>query len=145
VTFPSDQTAQRDGPPVGREDLVLPLHVEEVSVTHRRTDTAIVRVALATALRDRLVDETLTHERVDIRHVPVGRYVDEVPPPRQDGDVLIMPVVEEVLVFQRRLMLREEVHMRRVHVTEQHVELVALREQMAVVTRHPPRDADAPF
>jgi stress response protein YsnF len=45
--------------------------------------------------------------------------------------------VEEVLVVERRLVLKEEVHIRRVRTTERHKEMVMLRYQEAVVTRHP--------
>ena len=48
-----------------------------------------------------------------------------------------MPVVEEVVVVERRLLLREEVHIRRVRKAEQHTETVQLRVQDAVVTRTP--------
>ena len=46
-----------------------------------------------------------------------------------------MPVVEEVVVVERRLLLAEEIHVRRVRTTRQHVETVQLRRQEALVTR----------
>ena len=46
-------------------------------------------------------------------------------------------IVEEVLVVERRLLLKEEVHVRRVRSTERHQESVTLRHQEAVVTRLP--------
>ena len=119
------------------EELVVPLYAEDVAVSRRRVDTSIVRVATVTHHRDHLVAESLTHERVEIEHVPVGRYVDAVPPVREEGDVTIMPVVEEVVVMERKLLLREEVHIRRIRSTEQHRETVQLRQQEAVVTRTP--------
>jgi len=128
-------------PPQGGE-LVVPLHVEEVAVSRRQVETAIVRIVTQTISRDHRVDEQLTHERVEIEHVPIGRIVDAVPAVREEGDLTIMPVVEEVLVTERRLMLREEVRIRRVRVTEQHTETVQLREQKAVITRLPVGDQD---
>ena len=113
------------------------MYAEDISVSRRRVETSVVRVAVITHRRDHLVDESLSHERVEIEHVPVGRYVDAVPPVREEGDLTIMPVVEEVVVVERKLLLREEVHIRRVRATEQHVETVQLRQQEAVVTRTP--------
>jgi stress response protein YsnF len=49
--------------------------------------------------------------------------------------VTILSVVEEVVVVERRLVLKEEVHLRRVQTTERHVETVTLREQDITVTR----------
>jgi len=45
--------------------------------------------------------------------VPVGRVVSEAPQTRQEGDTLIVPILEEVLVVEKRLMLKEELHIRK--------------------------------
>ena len=131
----------RDQPTPAGEDLVVPLHVENIAVSRRKTETSTVRIATVTRSRDHLVDEALTHERVEVEHVPIGRYVESIPPVREEGDLTIMPVVEEVVVVQRKLLLREEVHVRRVRTTEQHVETVNLREQEVVITRTPVAEA----
>ena len=66
-----------------------------------------------------------------------------MPEVRQEGDTTIIPIVEEILVVERRLVLKEEVHIRRVRTTEHHKEAVMLRYQEAVVTRHPSDTSDA--
>ncbi|PWC41439.1 DUF2382 domain-containing protein [Azospirillum sp. TSO22-1] len=123
---------------------VLPLHTEEVVVARRNTAGDTVRVAIVTREHERLVDEELTHERVEIDRVVVGRVVDAVPPIREDGDLTIIPVVEEevVVVVERRLVLREEIHMRRVRVTERHRETVTVRRQDAEISRVRPDQRD---
>ncbi len=119
------------------EELVLALHAEELAVAKRRV-IRTVRVARETRSRDILVEEALTSTGVVIERVPMGRFVDTMPPVRQEGDLTILPVVEEVLVTERRLRLVEEVRIRRVHTTATHVETVKLREQLVVVTRSDP-------
>jgi stress response protein YsnF len=121
----------------GGEDLVLPLYAEDVSVSPRRVATTVVRVATVTRSRDELIDESLTHEGVEIERVPIGLYVDAMPAVREEGDLTIMPVVEEIVVVERKLLLREEVHIRRIRSKEQHVETIKLREQDVVITRTP--------
>ena len=44
--------------------------------------------------------------------VPIDREVDAVPSIRTEGDVTIIPVVEERIVVRCQLVLREEVHVR---------------------------------
>ena len=117
------------------ETLALPLHVEEVSVEKRRVAGDVVRVATVTREREQPVDEMLTHQRVEIERVPIGRTVEAVPPVREEGDTTIMPVVEEVVVITRQLVLKEEVRIRRVRTTEHHRESVMVRTQGAVITR----------
>ena len=95
----------------------------------------MVRVTTVTHAREAVINEPLTHERVEIERVPIGRVIETVPLVREEGDTTIIPVVEEVVVVERRLVLKEEVHLRKVRVTEQHLETVVLREQDAVITR----------
>ena len=117
------------------DNLILPLLAEDVSVTRAQVDGDTVRVTTVTREQQRPVDEVLTHERVEIERVPIGRVVESVPPVREEGDTTIMSVVEEVVVVERRLILKEEVRIRRVRVTENHRETVMVREQNAVITR----------
>lgn len=120
------------------QDLHVPLHEEEISVSRREIKKANVQVALVTGTREQLIDEELTQVRVEIERAPIDRVVDVVPPIRQAGDITIIPVVEEIVVVERRLVLKEEVRVRRVSTKEQHQETLVLRQQEAVVTREEP-------
>lgn len=122
---------------VHADEDIIALHSEDLVVGKRVVERSTVRVATVTHSHDRLVEEELTHRRVEIVHVPMGYFVDAMPPVREEGDLTIMPVVEEVVIVERRLLLKEEVHIRRVRRTEPHVETVVLRRQEAVVTRTP--------
>ena len=51
-----------------------------------------------------------------------------------------MSVVEETIVIERRLILKEEIHIRRLQVSERHQEAVILRKQEAVIARIAPVD-----
>lgn len=52
-------------------------------------------------------------DEYDIEHVPVGRILDAPVAQRQEGETLVLPVVEEVLVYRRKLYLREEIRITR--------------------------------
>ncbi len=118
--------------------LTLQLYTEEPSVSRRSHTGEIVRVSTVTHSHERLIDEELTHERVEIERVPIGRHIASTPPVRQEGDVMIISVVEEHVVVERRLVLKEEIRIRRVRVTEHHRETVMVREQEAAITRTRP-------
>ena len=126
------------------EETVVPLHVEEIVVSRRQIEKGVVRIATRTRTVEKLVEEPLARQRAEIRHVPLGRVVDRVPEIRQEGDTTIIPVVEEIVVVERRLFLKEEVHVRRVRTTGVHAEKVLLRQQDVVVTRTPAGDAVPP-
>ncbi|MDF2689253.1 MAG: hypothetical protein K0Q80_2218 [Microvirga sp.] len=77
----------------------------------------------------------LRQEDVEVTRVPVDKVVDTAPQIRTEGDVMIVPVLEEVLVVEKRLVLKEELHIRR-RVSAETVELpITLRKQRAIVER----------
>ena len=119
------------------ERLVLALHAEELAVAKRQV-TRTVRVTRETRSRDILVEEDVTSTGIVVERVPMGQFVDAIPPVREEGDITILPVIEEVIVTTRRLRLVEEVRIRRVHTTATHIETVKLREQLVVVSRSDP-------
>lgn len=119
------------------DQIVIPLYAEEVSIGKKKTATSRVRVSTVTHAREQLVNELLQSERVEIEHVPVGHVVAKVPDIRTEGDVTIIPVVEEKMVVQRQLVLKEEVRIRKIRETQDYKGRVVLRQQQAVVTRSP--------
>ena len=126
-----------------RDSATLPLLAEELSVAKETRETGRVRVSTHTHEREALIDEDLARDRVEIETIPVGLRIDAVPEVRQEGDTTIIPVVEEQLVVERRLVLKEEIRVRRLRTTERHQEKIALRYQEAVVTRYQ-QDANTP-
>ena len=124
------------------DETVVPLLAEEVAVSKQVVETGRVQVARVTHQREQLIDELLAHETVEIERTPIERHVEAMPAVREEGDTIVVPIVEEVLVIERRLFLKEEVRIRRVRSTERHQESVTLRHQEAVVT-HLPVEAPA--
>jgi uncharacterized protein (TIGR02271 family) len=118
------------------------LLAEQLSVDRCEIETGRVRVSTGTREHEELVDVPLARQRVEVTHVPIGRAVETIPAIRQEGDTTIVPVVEEILVIERRLMLKEELHVTRVRTTERHQERVNLRHQEAIITRIPTATAD---
>ena len=115
----------------------IPLVEERVSVTKRTIETGRVRVKTIVDENQAWVREELAHEEAIVEHVPVGREVTEIPEVRHDGDVLIVPVIEEMLVVEKRLVLKEELHIRKQRRTEQIEEPITVRSMRAVVEREP--------
>ena len=118
-------------------ETVIPLLAEEIAVSKQVVETGRVQVARVTHEREQLIDELLAHATVEIDRIPIGRQVEAMPAIRDEGDTIVIPIVEEVLVVERRLLLKEEVRVRRVRSTERHQESVTIRHHEAVVTRLP--------
>lgn len=119
------------------DHVVIPLHAEEVSIGKKQVATGRVKVSTVTHSREELVQQLLQSERVEVERVPMGQVVAKVPEVRTEGDITIIPVVEETVVLQRQLVLKEEVRIRRIRETQNYQERVILRQQEAVITRVP--------
>jgi stress response protein YsnF len=124
-------------PPSDPVEIVVPLHVEDVAVERRKVERDI-RINVRTVSHDHLIDEALAQETVEIERVALDRPVDAVPPVREEGDTTVISVVEEVLVIERRLVLKEEIRLRRVRTTVRHRETIRLRDQQVVIERSEP-------
>jgi uncharacterized protein (TIGR02271 family) len=118
-----------------KDQVVVPLHAEEVSVAKKRVVTGQVKVGTTTKESEQLVEALLEHEHVEIGRTPIGKQVDEAPAVREEGDTLIIPILEEIVVVERRLLLKEEVRVRRVREKQPYQERVVVRKQEAVITR----------
>ena len=113
----------------------IPLVAEEAAVETRPVETARVAVTTRTEERREWVEATLRREDVSVERVPVGRVVDAAPAVREVDGVLIVPVLEEQLVVEKRLLLKEELHIRKSVRLEEVREPVTLRSETATVTR----------
>ena len=122
------------------EEVVVPVVAEEVEVGKRKVERGRVRVHKGVAIREEEVAVPLVREQVEVERVPIGRPVDTPPAPRQEGDVWIVAVLEEVLIVEKRLVLKEELRIRRRRVEETAHERVTLRTETAEVERVGPTD-----
>jgi stress response protein YsnF len=134
--------------PTPPAETVIPLVEETVSISKREVETGQVRVSLSTDVEQAIVHETMRGRRVEVERVAVDRLLaeGEAPPQtREEGDTLIIPLIEETAVVVKRLVLREEVRLRFIPTEVPFEEEVALRRQRATVERVPSADpASAP-
>lgn len=106
-----------------------------MTVGKQRVERSRVRVTTRVSEREQIVREALEHEEATVTRVPIDREIDAHPGIRQEGDVTVIPLVEEVLVVERRLVLREELHIRKNRRAVEIEQPVTLRSEDAVVER----------
>jgi stress response protein YsnF len=111
----------------------VPLNEEVLSVSKRDVVTGRVRVRTVQESTEELVQEELDTAQVSVTRVAINRIVDEVPIQRTEGDVTIVPVLEEVLIVETQLLLKEEIHIRRTLTKEKVEQSVKLRKQRAII------------
>jgi uncharacterized protein (TIGR02271 family) len=118
--------------------LVLPVVQETLDVETRPVETGRVRIRKIVREWEELVDPPLRREEVEIERVPINRVVEGPTPIRSEGDTLIIPLFEEVLVVEKRLLLKEELHLTKRQLETHTPQRVTLRREEAIVERITP-------
>ncbi len=126
----------------GRETVgVVPLVTEMAQIGKRARTTGRVRVTTRVETEHRTLSEELWGETVEIERVPRDEPVESMPPIRTEDGVTIVPLVEERLYVEKRLVLVEEVRLRRLPTRETVEVPVELRAERAAVERVAPETA----
>jgi stress response protein YsnF len=116
--------------------VVLPIVQEELHVSKRVIDTGRgVRVHRHVSEQAARVDEMLWEERVHVERVASDSLLTELPQPRQEGDTLIVPVVEEVLVVEKRYRVKEELRITREREAHRYTATMPLRREEVDIER----------
>lgn len=129
----ADQTGQTGAQ--ASEEIILPLSEEQLTVGKREVQSGLVRIHTHVVEREETAQATLMRERVEVERVPINQFVSAASGPREEGDVLIVPVYEEQLVVEKRLVLKEELHIRRIRASEEWSEPVTLRREEVEIER----------
>lgn len=132
---------RRTGPPafaggqIPEEVAAIPLVEERLSVAKRQVESGRVRVHVTVEEREETVTEQLLRDDLHIERIPRNTRLTEVPRVRLEGNVTIVPVVKEVVVIEKALVLVEEIHIARRSVSEETQIPVILRTERARVER----------
>jgi len=121
--------------------IAIPVRQEELHIEKRQVETGqAVLVQKTVSEREQVVDEPVMHADMEIERVAVGNIVDQsaLPSTRYEGDTLVIPVLEEVVIVQRQTLLKEEIritrHRREVHLPQtfvlrsEHITVQRIRE-----------------
>lgn len=117
--------------------IVIPIVEEELSVGTRTVDAGGVRVTKKVHQRQEWVEGQLRQDELQVERVPVNEFVAQPESVQQDGDRLIVPIYEEVLVVEKRLRLKERLIITRAEHEEPVREAVTRREEEVEVERLP--------
>jgi uncharacterized protein (TIGR02271 family) len=117
---------------------VLPIVEEELQVGKRRIESERIQVRMLTDLSEELVRQELAGEHLEVERVPIDFLIEpgaDLPRIRTEGGVTIFPVLEEVVVVEKRLRLKEEVRITKRATTETTETPITVRKQRAIVER----------
>ena len=115
----------------------LPTIEETLEVDKVEVDRGGYRFVKRVSTREEAVEEVLREERVHIEHRDINTAIAEgaIPETRYEGDTLIIPVIEEILITVKRLILVKEVRVTRVLGTKTDARTVTLRKEDIEIVR----------
>jgi uncharacterized protein (TIGR02271 family) len=115
------------------EQIVIPVIAEEAEAGARQVKTGAVRVRKTVVEQNRILHQALASEHVEVERIPKNEMVAGPLPVRDEGDTIVIPVVEEVVRIEKSWRLTEEIRLNK-HRTE-HVESIPVtvhRDQVTV-------------
>jgi uncharacterized protein (TIGR02271 family) len=117
---------------------VIPVIQEQATIKKRVVETGKVRISKRVREYEEMVDVPHFQEEVKVERVPVEQFVDEAPAVRTEGDVTIVPVLEERYVLEKKLVLVEELHIRKERKESHHPQTLKVLKEEVAVERIPP-------
>lgn len=124
-------------------DVRLPLFEEVARLDKRSVVTERLRLNTTVREHDERVEAALRSDDVSVETIQLDRVVAEAPQVRQEGDTLIVPVLEEVLVVETRLVLKQEIRIKRRVRTRTEEHTVRLRAEDVQIEHVAATDNDA--
>jgi len=113
----------------------IPVIEERLRLDKHEVEMGRVRIRTKTENYLGRLSEELERERIAVERVPVDREVSEPPSMREENGVLIIPIFEEVLVVEKRLVLKEELHVHRERTRERLEKAATLKRTRVEVQR----------
>lgn len=126
--------------PTSDDMRVIPVVEEILDVRQRRVETGRVRITKIVHEREEEVKAPRVREEVTIERVTLNRMVDAPVSMRQEGDTFIIPLLEEVVVVEKRLMVKEELRITKRRIEEHASQKIMLRREEVLVERLDPSE-----
>jgi len=114
-------------------EIRVPLLEEQIAFSTRTVDIGEIQIHKSVEETEEARTGQLNREDVQVERVRVDRRVTEPEASRQEGEWLVIPIMEEVFVVEKHLMVTEEIRIRKRLVTEESEVRDTVRREHATV------------
>lgn len=129
---------------VQQDTMVVPIVEERLVPEKREMQLGEVLIQKHVESADEALTLPVTRDDLEIERVKVDRPLDAPAAVRYEGDWMVIPVMKEVLVVEKQLVLAEELRIRKRQVTETREYRATLRHERVEVTRSDTQETAAP-
>ena len=121
-----------------RGTTILPVIEEHMVVTKEIVETGKVNIRKRVTEEEATINLPLIQEGYQIERIPGKKdLLTQYPAIRYEGDNMIVPVVREVLVVEKRYEVLEEVHVIKTRTEVPHLQQITLLKETVDVKRTP--------
>lgn len=130
---------------VAGQSVVIPIIEERIRVDKKLVESGRIRISKKVKEEEEVVDIPVLQEEVVVERVPVHQFVETAPQIRYEGDTMIVPVLREVAVVEKRIELIEELHITKRTTQTQVSQQISLRKEEVTVERLPGENNSSPL
>jgi uncharacterized protein (TIGR02271 family) len=116
--------------------IVLPVIEEHLVISKQEIETGKIHVRKTVSEEEVSVNIPVIHEGYDVQRRPGSpELLLEYPAVRHEGEKIIVPVVREVIVMEKRYEVLEEIHLIKKISSTPHLQQVTLKKESVEVKR----------
>lgn len=118
------------------DKVIIPVLEEQLTIEKKEIETGKVTITKKVHSEQQIVDIPVVEEEVDVQRIPFNQFIENTPPAvRYEGEKTIIPILKEVLVVEKKLVLVEEVHITRRQNRSTLSQQETLRQEEVIVNR----------
>lgn len=121
-----DEASQQN---LKHEVRTVPIIEEKYSIDIQTVEKGKIQITKQVHQEDVHVNVPLIHEEIEVQRISKNLPVEHPPEVRHEGDTMIIPVLKEELVIQKRLVLVEEIHITKRKIEEHQPQQVSLKKE----------------
>jgi uncharacterized protein (TIGR02271 family) len=112
------------------EEIIIPVLAEELHIEKELFESGKVRIVKKINEEKSTVEVSLNHDEVNVERKLINEYVDaDTPDVRYEGDTMIVSVLKEVVVVQKKIILVEELRITKIQQQEIYKEDITLKTE----------------
>jgi uncharacterized protein (TIGR02271 family) len=131
--------ASRNTRTVSHQSKSIPVVQENVVVDKQVIDNGRVNFKKDIDQEEKVIEARASHDEVTVQRVRIDKVVDAPPPAvRYEGNKMIISVLKEEIVVQKRLILVEELHVTKQTVTQKVRRPITVKKERVTVKQKGP-------
>jgi uncharacterized protein (TIGR02271 family) len=133
--MPQDSSYEKLNARTEGDQLIIPVIQEQLVIDKQVIETGKVRVRKTVSEETASLNIPLIQESYDVQRVPAQQVLDSPPGVRYEGDTIVVPVMREIVIVEKKYELIEEVRLTKRTTAVPHIQDISLLKEHVQVER----------